>query len=281
MDNTFNISRFGKYFVFDLKSRWKEHRIYMLFYALFPFLIYVTSILFGIIGNGFASTFSGVDPVRPELPLRIIAFTMMTGLFLITFPSRTYGFITDKAKGSNWTLLPASRLEKFLSMMLISLVIIPAAFLFVYLLGDSALCLIDKECGKSVFSAWMDRTSNGVMQLDMDSPLTLGTNGLWIMVSGVLQTVSVFLLGALVFKKRKVLGTAFSLFGIMLVLTTILSVIINNCDFSNASSAAESWLYKHIDHLDTIFNFWGNLELAVVVIGCGLLSWLRIKKIQY
>lgn len=35
MDNTFKISRFGKYFVYDLKRQWKNIGMLMLIFSLF------------------------------------------------------------------------------------------------------------------------------------------------------------------------------------------------------------------------------------------------------
>ena len=46
-------------------------------------------------------------------------------------------------------------------MMLICLVIIPVAFFCAYLISDALVCLVDKNCGSSIFSSWnsLDMTS--------------------------------------------------------------------------------------------------------------------------
>lgn len=47
MDNTFKISRFGKYFVYDLKRQWKNIGMLMLIFSLFPIIFYMIYVLRG------------------------------------------------------------------------------------------------------------------------------------------------------------------------------------------------------------------------------------------
>ena len=161
MNNTFNFKRFGKYLAYDLKSVWEEQRVFLLTYALIPVITYIVIVFFALVGHGFSMDFSDYTLARPSIAVRVSVFSLVSVIFLIFFPSRTYGFITDKAKGSAWIQLPASRLEKFSSMMLICLVIIPVAFFCAYLISDALVCLVDKNCGSSIFSSWnsLDMTS--------------------------------------------------------------------------------------------------------------------------
>ena len=76
------------------------------------------------------------------------------------------GLILTNAQGNpvldrngQWIELPASRLEKYLSMMLVCLVIAPLAFFCIYLLGDAIICLIDKQCGISIVAGWFSGKS--------------------------------------------------------------------------------------------------------------------------
>ena len=120
MKNTFNPSRFGKYLAFDLKSRWSENRAFMTIWVLFPVIYYFLWLFFSVLGNGFSSGFSDFHVGHPSIATRASAFAVVTILFMVFYPSKAYGFITEKAKGSAWIELPASRLEKYLSMMLIT-----------------------------------------------------------------------------------------------------------------------------------------------------------------
>ena len=176
-------------------------------------------------------------------------------------------------------MLPASRFEKYLSMMLISLVLVPLAFFLTYLLSDALVCLVDGKCGGSIFSSWS--IINNIDPSEED--IKLGGNGLWFIVSWVLQTSSIFLLGALLFKKSKVLKTILSLFVISMLLSIIMVTVVKvfHIDFPDMGIRFVEWAKKHADNMDYWFNFWANVELAFIVIGCGLWSWFRVKKIQH
>ena len=270
MSNTFNINRFGKYLKYDLVSCWKENRTFLLTLALIPVIIYITTVFFGMVTNGLSGFIHMA--ARPALAARISAFSTVAVIFVIFFPARSYGFITEKAKGSAWVELPASQLEKFLSMMLICLIIMPLAFFCTYLLSDAVVCLADSACGSSIFSSW---TGWGDM-MKTDSEVTLGANGLWVMVATVVSFMSIFLLGALLFKKKKVIGTILALFILSIVLSLIASAIIKTVGTESIGFRISDWVHSHVDNLEFWINFWGNVGTVIVVAGCGIWSWFRV-----
>ena len=277
MSNTFNISRFCKYFGFDLKSRWKDQGLFLVIFAILPIIFHLIYLFFAALGyDGINALFSGAPISRPPIEARIVVFALATGIFLMVFPSRTYGFLTDKAKGSEWIELPASRLEKFTSMMLTCLVVIPVAFLFVYLLSDALVCLIDGKAGMSIFGAWRDFDpgfSDGMVQF--------GARGLWFLVASVLQTVSVFLLGALLFKKGKISKTILALFVISMTISAITASAVSMIEMERFAETIGRWAENHLSNIDFWFNFWSNLSLVVVVGGLGLWSWFKVKNLQH
>ena len=277
MSNTFNISRFCKYFGFDLKSRWKDQRLFLVTFAILPMIFHLIYLFFAAIGyDGFAALFSGAPISRPPLALRLGVFGIAAVIFMMVFPSRTYGFLTDKAQGSEWIELPASRLEKFTSMMLTCLVVIPAAFLCVYLLSDALVCLVDSKAGDSILAAWKDFNPGGA-----DSPVKLGGNGIWFVVAEILQTVSIFLLGALLFKKGKISKTILALFVISMTVSAIAASAASMIDLKTFAETLEKWAENHLGNIDFWFNFWSNLSLVVVVGGLGLWSWFKVKNLQH
>lgn len=141
MDNTFKISRFGKYFVYDLKRQWKNIGMLMLIFALSPIIFYMIYMFFAaMFDGGLLKIFTGTGIDGPSGGVRFGIFAVMTTIFVMLFPSRAYGEITNKAKGSEWLMLPASRLEKFTSMMLISLIVIPLV-LRCWLFSQRRFCL--------------------------------------------------------------------------------------------------------------------------------------------
>ena len=277
MSNTFNINRFGKYMAYDLKSRWKDQWLFLVVFAILPMIFHLIFLFFAALGqDGFAAFISGTPITRPPLVLRIIMFFVVAGLFFILFPSRAYGFLTEKAPGTDWIGIPASRLETFLSMMLTCLVIVPGLFFVVYLLSDGIVCLVDKHCETSLFKAWLD------FDLVKDgAPFKLGAKGLWFLINWTLQTVSVFLLGALIFKKGKIAKTILTLFLISMVSSMITAAIASSIDPDSIMTFIETWAENHLDKLDLWFNLITNASLVLVVGGLGLWSWFKVKNLQH
>lgn len=275
MNNTFNFSRFGKYFVYDLKRQWKNIGMLMLIFALFPIIFYMIYMFFAALcDGGLLKIFSGIEIDGPAGWTRFGVFAAMTAIFVMIFPSRAYGEITDKSKGSEWLMLPASRLEKFTSMMLVSLVVIPLVYICVYLLSDAIVCLFDKSCGASLMSF---RINDEINLTDIALP----ANGLWILVANIMEYVSIFLLGGLIFKKWKVVGTMLVLFVLGMVFSGLLSAFITNADLEWWGNWFNDWTIRHAENIDlwlnAFFNFWLILILAI----CGTCSWFRIKRLQH
>ena len=275
MDNTFKISRFGKYFVYDLKRQWKNLGMLMLIFALFPIIFYMIYMFFAaMFDGGLMKIFIGLEIDGPAGGTRFGVFAVMSTIFVMLFPSRAYGEITNKAKGSEWLMLPASRLEKFTSMMLISLVVIPLVYVVVYFLSDAFVCLLDKSCGDSLMSFRINKEIG-------TSDFIIPANGFWLLAANIVEYVSIFLLGGLIFKKWKVVGTALVLFALGMVFSGLFSTFITNADLEWWGNWFTDWAIRHADNLDlwlnALLNFWLLLILAI----CGTWSWFRLKRLQH
>lgn len=275
MDNTFKISRFGKYFVYDLKRQWKNIGMLMLIFALFPIIFYMIYMFFAaLFDGGLMKIFIGLEIDGPAGGTRFGVFAVMSTIFVMLFPSRAYGEITNKAKGSEWLMLPASRLEKFTSMMLISLIVIPLVYVVVYFLSDAFVCLLDKSCGDSLMSFRINKEIGS-------SDFVIPANGLWILASTIVGNAIVFLLGGLIFKKWKVVGTVLVLFALEMVFSGLLSAFITNADLEWWGNWFADWTIRHADSIDIWLNAFINLWLLLILAICGTWSWFRIKRLQH
>ncbi len=275
MSNTFNLSRFGKYLAYDLKRQWKNIGMLALIFALFPIIFYMLYMFFaGLFDGGLMKVFTGIEINGPAIWTRFGVFIAMTTVFVMIFPSRAYGEITDKAKGSEWLMLPASRLEKFTSMMLVTLIVIPLAYICVYFLSDGVVCLLDKSCGDSLMSFRI----NANIQ---DDSIMIPANGFWILAACIVENAIIFLLGGLVFKKWKVVGTLLVLFALQLILSGLLSAFITNADLEWWGNWFEDWTIRHADSLDLWLNAFLNFMLLLNLAICGTWSWFRIKRLQH
>lgn len=275
MDNTFKISRFRKYFVYDLKRQWKNIGMLMLIFALFPIIFYMIYMFFAaMFDGGLMKIFIGLEIDGPAGGTRFGVFAVMSTIFVMLFPSRAYGEITNKEKGSEWLMLPASRLEKFTSMMLISLVVIPLVYVVVYFLSDAFVCLLDKSCGDSLMSFRINKEIGS-------SDFVIPANGFWILASSIVGNAIVFLLGGLIFKKWKVVGTVLVLFALQMVFSGLLSVFITNADLEWWGNWFADWTIRHADSIDIWLNAFINFWLLLILAICGTWSWFRIKRLQH
>lgn len=275
MDNTFKISRFGKYLVYDLKRQWKNIGMLMLIFSLFPIIFYMIYMFFAaMFDGGLMKIFIGLEIDGPAGGTRFGVFAVMSTIFVMLFPSRAYGEITNKEKGSEWLMLPASRLEKFTSMMLISLVVIPLVYVVVYFLSDAFVCLLDKSCGDSLMSFRINKEIGS-------SDFVIPANGFWILASSIVGNAIVFLLGGLIFKKWKVVGTVLVLFALQMVFSGLLSVFITNADLEWWGNWFADWTIRHADSIDIWLNAFINFWLLLILAICGTWSWFRIKRLQH
>lgn len=275
MDNTFNFSRFGKYFVYDLKRQWKNIGMLMLIFALSPVIFYMLYMFFAaLFDGGLMKIFIGLEIDGPAGGTRFGVFAVMSTIFVMLFPSRAYGEITNKEKGSEWLMLPASRLEKFTSMMLISLIVIPLVYVVVYFLSDAFVCLLDKSCGDSLMSFRINKEIGS-------SDFVIPANGFWILASSIVGNAIVFLLGGLIFKKWKVVGTVLVLFALQMVFSGLLSVFITNADLDWWGNWFADWTIRHADSIDIWLNAFINFWLLLILAICGTWSWFRIKRLQH
>lgn len=275
MNNNFNFGRFGKYFVYDLKRQWKNIGMLVLTFALSPVIFYMLYMFFAaLFDGGLMKLFSGMSIDDPSIWVRFGMAAVMITIFVMLFPSRAYGEITDKAKGSEWLMLPASRLEKFTSMMLISLVVIPLVYVVVYFLSDAFVCLLDKSCGDSLMSFRINKEIGS-------SDFVIPANGLWILASTIVGNAIVFLLGGLIFKKWKVVGTVLVLFALQMVFSGLLSVFITNADLDWWGNWFTDWKIRHADSIDIWLNAFINFRLLLILAICGTWSWFRIKRLQH
>lgn len=275
MSNTFNFSRFRKYFVYDLKRQWKNIGMLMLIFSLFPIIFYMIYMFFAaMFDGGLMKIFIGLEIDGPAGGTRFGVFAVMSTIFVMLFPSRAYGEITNKAKGSEWLMLPASRLEKFTSMMLISLIVIPLVYVVVYFLSDAFVCLLDKSCGDSLMSFRINKEIGS-------SDFVIPANGFWILASSIVGNAIVFLLGGLIFKKWKVVGTVLVLFALQMVFSGLLSVFITNADLDWWGNWFADWTIRHADSIDIWLNAFINFWLLLILAICGTWSWFRIKRLQH
>ncbi len=214
----FDGHRFWSYFQYDLLQMWRNHVKAAVGIGLAGLIAYFVVVFFSLVlGDGWQG---------PGAETRIIVF-VLAGFALSLYYTRIYGYVTDKRRGSNYLMLPASTLEKWISMMLIALLILPVLFLLVSLLVDALLCALDPGIGASMWSSLnggLEGMTLAMGELNAEYHTQLAPG---MIIGTVLLSVWVnflyFLLCGLCFRRNKILGAILINFGLSMVFSILLS----------------------------------------------------------
>ena len=291
----FNFRRFGRYFVSDLRSGASNYGLSLLALALLtPAATYALITGFGLLfGNGWNG---------PDMGGRAFIFAIAMFCLIVTMPVKCYGRITEKQYGSFWLTLPASRLEKVLSMVLITCVIAPLAGAALYFGLDALICLLDRTCGGSL-AVGLIRLIQGMGDLNgalADAQFNLGTmditveNGTeemfrqlsspWLYIDELFCMTLPFLLGAIFFKRSKTVKTFLAIAVFSTAISALATPLMISC-FSNvfsgmteeteiAETLLNSGLIKNLALIDIVSDTVMNLALLAGI-------WFRVKTLKH
>lgn len=288
-NDIFNLRRFSKYFISDIRTCYANFGLSLIVTCLSAtVLVYALTVFFNLLTD---QGWTG-----PQLSLRMAAFFIMFVVIILNSPSKCYGSITDKQYGSFWLTLPASRLEKFVSMVLISAVIIPVGALAIFLGIDALTCWIDPTCGQSVASS-IGHVASQIVRFDISEAISDEIpaevtrfidqlSNPWLYMDDFFGMTLPFLLGALVFKKNKAAKTILALMVVSAAVSVIAAPItsiwgknlIATIEIAEGnvgiSELFNSWIFRNIALLDA---------LSDTIVNVGLLTaiYFRIKTLNH
>ena len=273
MNETFNFNRFVTYFKYDLKQMWRNHSRAAMLIGGASALLYAIWVMFSLVlGQGWTSPILGV-----RVAVFLVAFAVLE-----FYQVRVYGHLTEKKAGSSWLMIPASRTEKFISMLLIILIVIPVLFFAVYMLLDGFLSLVDPTYGKaligSVGTAYTEFI-NGLAEIGEQTPFTL-TPSMFI-VSSFFSGITSFLyfnLCGICFKRNKLVSAIAILFAVSMALSLLSGIILphifaNWPDYDITEEIAVRWINNAM--------YIGCTISTLMAIGLGWGIWHRVKTLQH
>ena len=292
-NDIFNFRRFGKYFATDFRTCCANYGLSLLTISLLsPLVLYVIIVTINQIMH---NTWDG-----PDIGLRVFAFAVAMICMVVTMPVKCYGKITEKQYGSFWLTLPASRLEKFISMILMTCIIVPVSGALLYLGLDALICAFDHTCGQNLFSGAMeliqrmgeakDVTLNLIDESITIEDATLAQeivrqmNNPWMYIDEIFCFTLPFLLGAVFFRNGKTVKTFIALFAISTITGMICSPIMTNWVMEMFNNLNEdpvailqmfnNKLFKNLVLIDTVTDTVTNLALMAGI-------WFRIKTLKH
>ncbi|MBR4303389.1 MAG: hypothetical protein IKT80_07515 [Bacteroidaceae bacterium] len=289
-NDIFDFKRFGNYFVTDIKNAIANYRWSMIILILGGLISYIVVGLVNTIYNySWQDMLNGVDiewvhaNAGSRVSMMVTAFTII----IFTAPAKCYGGLTDKNTGSDFILLPASRLEKFISMILICCIVIPIVFIAGHLMVDYLICLVCPETGNCIITEISSKAE--LIFEGADVPIEIIDRINW--TSAIDDTWMIFLfflLGALVFKKSKAIKTFLGGVAIITVISFLLTILlaptIKEIDslfysYTAGMSRAEikalllGWFNKMM-LFDTIFDITINALLLTGI-------WFKLKTLKH
>lgn len=194
-------------------------------------------------------------------------------------------------------MIPVSRFEKVLSMILITVIIIPVLSAAAYLSVDAIICSLDPTCGNSLFSTVVDfrETIDAFMsnEVNVDGVTVIGSGSAfndftrqitcpWLYIDDVIGFILFFLLGALVFKSAKPGKTLLTLIvgsiGISMIMGPLLAPwskdLLAIVESNNPEQLFNLWIFRHVGLVDTINDTLVNIALLLGI-------WFRIKTLKH
>lgn len=272
MNNRFDWNRFCKVVKKDFRNMWPAFGTTAIVLASLPFAVWLLALVI-----------DRTAVINPNW--RVVMIMGVSSLAALMLPSRLYRTMNLRNEGIYYAMLPASKLEKFLSMLLFTFIMAPVA---VYL-GSMVLDIILRLLPAGPYHQWLWQGDGGFplfTSIPMDDDVMPGFHS-WLLTAasytGLLASPAIFLYAATLFKKHKVLYTFLILYLLEFVLTVIaipiIVALIKNPNFLE-------WFY------DTIFKYgpehlmnWvmGIVSVfnVIVFVLFTWLSWRRLKKMPY
>ena len=231
MKDYFDNSRFGKVFLHDLKSLWSRFGLTMLITMLIPTAIW----LFLLRGES-------IDPVS-----RLSMINICVIVVSILAPSRLYKYCNTPNLGTHFAMLPASKSEKFWSMLLMTAVVVPLIAFCGMALLDLPQAIASKGEWRWLFDvlAWAE----WVVWLKVFS----------LIIVSFYAIIATFFFTATLFKKHKVLYTVLWAMLIGFVLQFVLSILIALLITLLGNDLTGSY-QTLLHHVESVVSFLGSMD---------------------
>ena len=271
----FSSKRFWNYFRFDLKQLWHQNGKVALMLGFLSVICYFIWVAGSLV---FTHSWQA-----PGLMARCTFFGF-GALILVFFQTRTYGYLTERKSGSAWLMIPASTFEKWLSMMIVTILVLPIAYIFSYLTLDGIIALLDPTAGQPLLSGSSELIQAGNKAMSAASEEGVQFNFMALSMPVVFQVIGnllYFLLCGLCFKKWKVAGGIGVLLLVEMLLMPVLSLffsknwrpLLDQYGGGNDPELITGWV-------NGVMNIASGLNI-VIAVGLAIAIYFRIKTLKH
>lgn len=282
MNNTFNINRFGKILKHDGLNFFPNFILSLAILWAIPVVIYLFTALMPTDG-----TVHIYDAMA-----RINNIDFLLKIAIIIAPAILYKTCNDSRKGIGYAMLPASTLEKFLSMVIFCVIVTPIVYIAGALAIDSILALINGPYDGFALSMYFDKFAQIEYSFEQHGTKVMSDDALPLIINnlspafmrvlsilGILMLSSIFMFGNMIFKKRK----TGKMIGILILLFIIFMIIFINY-VANNEALANYFEQINEDNVSEfiirLIRIMMNVALYTEIIVSTLLLWGTYRKIK-
>lgn len=204
MNDIFDFNRFGKLVTYECGSYVPRFTKVLVTMACIVFALWITTVVFnntvGFIG-------------RKSLLGFLFGISCFIGPFV------AYKYMNDRKKGYAYAMLPASTLEKFTSMLLICMFVLPMIS-YVTLVASDALLYLVSMCGVG-----------GFIDIGVYNPLVIDFEGYSFTISiavSFMASISMSMMFNSIFRKSKIIKTILVYMAVSFVSVILVSIIAIN-----------------------------------------------------
>ena len=277
MGNVFEINRFGKFLKHELVRAYNEYGLSILILGIMPLMLFALVEIFSVLlTKGDFVPFEWCGFVSIFISLIIGA---------ITLPLKVYGPLTDKRFGSEWLMIPASRFEKWLSLIVVTCIVAPLCIAAILFATDGLLSLcFNNTYGASVltkfnftdFGQFITSYIEDAFGDETDAKLHLSVAGMsWFVW---MSYILFFTLGAIFFKKNKFGLTVLCLFGIGTFSSMLTSILAVTFDWN---IVLDNIQIDSLEDFNRIAIWWKLGTILIDLLLPMYLIWLRIKTLKH
>ena len=274
MNNTFSFNRFKNLLLKDGKMYIRNFGASLIVWCCLNAIFWIFNLLFGTTS----------DPL-----FRFGMLCTWTALAMMMVPSKVYGNANLSREGVGFAMLPASSLEKFVSMFLYCAIVTPIVVFFGGYLVDALLSIFPFGGFEKPIHLYtinelvrLANDTEGVIQagdtsIEFTNVFPIGVIRTSIYV-GIVQWAAIFMLGNMLFKKHKAGKTFVCYMGISYVFSTIFGLLFLT------SGRLERWLESLTEYPEgEVIRLAHNGLIWCTIIGIvilGLLLYFTYRKIK-
>ena len=279
MENTFNFERFGKVFSLDVKRYVTQFGLTFLILCAMPIVMWLISLVFGF---------------RMPCVARVTVTWMAIWLSAILVPAKAFGHINLQREGVSYAMLPASNLEKFLSIAILCL-LTPIAVMACSYGIDSLLTLlpwggfnkfITGGVLKSIeyYMIGIDAVGEAVETkmsvIDMFDSMA-SSEEIYMFISTVF-TVGLFLFGNSLFKTHKTAKTFAVMMGVSYAVSLIMQIVLlSDGTVMELQMHPEEFGFDQASDLVRTTFLFSEIAYSLIAVGLFIGTFFKVKNQKY